>query len=98
MTTLRGKTSTMLPARPRPVTPSDARADRLHGHHQRPGQDDGPEKAEAGSGRRPAIDGDAARIVVGRAGPPSRSRSAAACSELFGKLVPPRHASSIWLP
>ena len=53
---------------------ADARADRLHRNHQRPGQHHRPQKVEAGLGARLRIGGDAARIVVRRAGDHARTQ------------------------
>ena len=51
---------------------ADAGADRLHRHHQWPGQHHGPQQAETFAGARLGIGGDAAGIVVGRAGDDAR--------------------------
>ncbi len=51
---------------------ADARAHRLHRDHHRPGQHHGPQQPHAGLGAGLRIGGDAARIVVGRAGDEAR--------------------------
>jgi len=83
--------------------PSDARADGLHRHHQRPGQDQGPHQAEAGLGTCLRIGGDAAGVVVGRAGDQARPdtpyRAGAAAfgrgCRLRGRRC--RHGHAAWL-
>ena len=52
----------------------DQGADHLDRHHQRKGQQHGPEQVEAELRARLAVGGDAAGIVVGRAGDQARSQ------------------------
>ena len=73
VTSQRGITSPMLPARPWPVTRPIARRP-LDRHHQREGEQQGPEQVEAELRARPGLGGDAAGIVVGRAGDQARAQ------------------------